>query len=176
MGGREYAQIAGADGMREAATVAEAGRVVERGLFALPSFAATGGPFQGHLGIIVGTPQNAAERAALAAVYTALMTCEAIECTGNATRVYVDGPFASNEAYCAVLAAALPNTEVHASEHPEGTAIGASLLAHVHGGSLPRVPMEAHVIRSDLLPVAAYARAWRERVHLSGGNGGARAR
>jgi sugar (pentulose or hexulose) kinase len=167
MGGREFAQIAGDEGLRTRSTAEDARQVIARGLFALPSFATTGGPFQGCRGRIEGEPRNAVERGALAAVYAALMTREAIACTGTAKRVYVDGPFAANDAFCAVLAAAMPEVEVHATEHPEGTAIGASLLAQTTAnGVLPSVPIAARPIRGDVLPVRDYVDAWRERVHL----------
>jgi sugar (pentulose or hexulose) kinase len=168
MGGREYAAIAGAEGLAATPSLADARALVGRAVMALPSFAASGGPFPGRRGTLSGTPAGPGQAAALAALYSALMTRESIALTGPATRVYVDGPFASNAAFCALLAALLPDAEVWASDETEGTAVGASLLAHVGlAGALPRLAVSARRIEPAAIDLVDYAQRWRALAHAA---------
>ncbi len=78
MGGCEYATIAGAAAAPHAPSpsVADVEALIARGTMALPSFTRSGGPFPGTggKGRIVGPrPGTARERAALAALYVALV-------------------------------------------------------------------------------------------------------
>ena len=93
------------------ASAAEIDALLARSVFALPSFSDTGGPFagSGNRGRIDGPLSGSlAERASLATLYTALMTSEALDALGSRAPIVVDGPFASNDLYCSLLAALRP--------------------------------------------------------------------
>ena len=129
MGGREYRAILG-----DAAPEADANdllAVLAAGAMALPSFVPEGGPFPGKAGRVVGTlPDRPGARAALAALYEALMT-DLVLANLGATRgpLIVEGSFAANALYCGALAALRPEQSVLAGSDTAGTAYGASLLA-----------------------------------------------
>lgn len=162
MGGREYAAIAGAEGLAVAPAVDDVKAVIALRLFAVPSFTDGGGPHPGMRGRIAGAPASPKEAAALAALYCALMSREMLALTGPVTRLYIDGPFAANAAYVGALAALLPDADVHTAEETEGTAIGASLLARMHesGGRVPDVPIASRRIDAPGVDIRAYADEW----------------
>jgi sugar (pentulose or hexulose) kinase len=162
MGGREYAALAGSEGLDAAPSREDAVRLVEAGCMAIPAFATQGGPFHGMEGRVVGpSPPTGVERSALAAVYCALVTDHCLGLLDARGDVIVEGRFASNRAYCAVLAGLRPGQDVWASADQTGTVGGAALLAglpdRVRAGSasLDRVPSLATP------GLAAYRDRWR---------------
>lgn len=161
MGGREFAALAGEDGLRAEASVDDVGRLVARETMALPSFPDSGGPFPGtgNRGRIAGPPpETARERAALASLYVALMASVDLELLASTERVIIDGSFADNPLFTGLLAALHPQQPVLVSKARDGTALGAAQLW--------RWPQRAEI---DLEPVAParidgldrYALAWR---------------
>ena len=93
MGGREYEAIAQGP---EEPTFDALIEVLRQGALALPSFASAG-PYNGRRGTIEGAEGlNATQRAALATLYSALMTAQLIESLGTAGEIFVDGPLARN--------------------------------------------------------------------------------
>ncbi len=101
MGGREYDAIAG--GASEQPDLDALAAVLEKQAVALPSFA-SGGPFQGRTGRLLQADRLAtAERAALATLYTALMTELLIESLGATGDVLIDGPLAGNRLFGPLL-------------------------------------------------------------------------
>lgn len=166
MGGREYASIAGRAGLAHSPTLAHVRRVVARGIFALPSFSASGGPWPGLPGGRSSRPATSVEAAALATLYIALMSRDALRLTGPLPRLYVDGAFATHRAFVQVLAALLPDTEVFAAQGTAGTAIGASLLAAMaeHDGALPAIDVAARRVHPPAFDVSAYAAEWSARI------------
>ncbi len=144
LGGGEIAALSGG-APAAAASVATARTLAARGTLALPSFSDTGGPLPGTggRGRIVGpAPQDAGERASLAATYTALMTAEVLDALRSTGDVIVDGPFADNPVFCALLAAFRPGQRVHVSTLAEGTAAGAAVLGLMGpDGALPHRPV-----------------------------------
>ena len=99
MGGREYEAIAQSG---DEPTVDAVIEVLSRGAIALPSFASAG-PYAGRPGRLEGVESlQGAERAALATIYSALMTAVLIESLGTAGEIFVDGPLARNPAVCEV--------------------------------------------------------------------------
>ncbi|HUR42646.1 MAG TPA: FGGY family carbohydrate kinase [Aestuariivirga sp.] len=122
---------------------------VERNIMALPSFTWSSGPMpgSGNRGRILGECQDA-ERASLASLYCALMVSEQLDAIGARHRVIVDGPFASNPVFLAVLAQLRGGQKLFASELRHGTAAGAACLALMAGERLPRIELQ-------LAPVAA---------------------
>jgi sugar (pentulose or hexulose) kinase len=170
MGGREYAGLAGLDGQ---ANLEDLRAVAAAGIFALPSFAA-GGPFGGHRGTVRGTPSGQAQKAALAALYCALMTCECLALTGPVRKLYVDGPFATNPLYLGALATLLPEVRVLASHDQHGTGVGAALLAHWPSelGRLPDYALAAQDVSALDLNLGPYQQAWREMIAERTASGG----
>ncbi|MDJ0943221.1 MAG: hypothetical protein QNJ30_07145 [Kiloniellales bacterium] len=165
MGGREWEVLAeGAPAV--AATPAAVQDLVARGSTALPSFTDSGGPMPGSggRGRLEGPPpQGPAERAALAALYCALMTAESLDAVGSRSRILVDGPFAENAAFLGLLAALRPGQGLFASRAGEGTAAGAALLALMTSdGGLPEIGIELSEVRPlDVAGLGDYRDAWR---------------
>lgn len=165
MGGREL-EILAEGAPAGAATVAVVQDLIERGSYALPSFTDSGGPVPGSggRGRIEGPPpQGSAERAALAALYCALMTAESLDAVDSQSRILVDGPFTENAAFLGLLAALRPGQSVSASRAGEGTAAGAALLALIEpDGGLPEIAIDLSEVRPlGVFGLMAYRDAWR---------------
>ena len=164
MGGREFAELAGEEGLRASPEVDEVATLLAAGTMALPSFTDSGGPFPGtgNQGRIIGpAPEGPAARSALASLYVALMTMIDLELLESAGDVIIDGSFADNRMFVALLAALRPEQSFLVSRAKDGTALGAALLLDW--------PRRAGL---DLQPVAAaniagldhYAEAWRRQI------------
>ena len=171
MGGREFDLLRGACAPDvEPARLAAA---VERGLMALPSFA-DGGPFPAAPGLIVdaaGHPfaADAHDRAALAALYVALMIDTALTALGGAERVVVDGGLARVSAIPALLAALRPHETVLLGAHAQGTAAGAARIAARAIGFDPFREERCVEVAAAAPPgLAAYAARWRQRAAARG--------
>jgi L-fuculokinase len=105
MGGREYEAIARSGNEPTIDALIE---VLAGGAVALPSFASAG-PFAGRQGRIEGVESmHGTQRAALATLYSALMTTVLIESLGAAGEIFVDGPLARNPLFAKLLAACVP--------------------------------------------------------------------
>lgn len=137
MGGRELQHLcAGADpGL---ATAQDLQRLLQRGVMALPGFEAQGGPFRRREGRVCDAQGplaldrlSAAERATLAAMYTAQVTAWIIARLGGVGPTVVEGPFSRNPVFTGVLASLLGGDTLGVSvDALEGTARGAWMLAH----------------------------------------------
>lgn len=137
MGGRELQHLcAGAD--PALANAADLAALLARGVMALPGFETQGGPFRHQTGLVVDAngplalaSLTPAERATLAALYTAQVTAWIVERLGGAGPLIVEGPFAHNPVYAGVLATLMPLEPLRQSTDPlEGTARGAWMLSH----------------------------------------------
>ncbi len=131
MGGEEYGLVCGENSEAEA-TMEHVQALISAGTLALPSFTNSGGPMPGTggQGRIVGPPPGSdGDRASLATLYTALMTAVMLDHLGDTRRVVVDGVFAQNEPFLALLAALLPDRNVFKVASPAGSARGAASLA-----------------------------------------------
>ncbi len=164
MGGREFFELAGEDGLRTQSTADNVAKLIARGTMALPSFSDSGGPFPGtgNHGRIVGPPpEGPGERVALASLYVALMMNIDLNLLASTGGVIIDGSFADNQAFAELLAALRPGQSIAMSRAKDGTAIGAALL-----WGWPRT------ISLDLEPAAAaaidglhdYADAWQSEI------------
>ena len=172
MGGQEIAAIeAGAPaGSGTAEALSE---LIRRGTFALPSFSDSGGPMPGTggQGRIVGPPpQSAAERAALGALYCALMVDQSLAAVGSQSDIIIDGPFGQNALFAAALATLRAPQRLLRSDLRDGTAAGAALLARISGeADMPKLSI-------DLTPVEpfgaagllAYRRDWLAQAKSAG--------
>lgn len=160
MGGREFAALAGTEGLRVAAAPAELAGLIAAGSFALPPHAPSG-PFQ-HLaraGSLRGpVPASASARAALAALYCALVTDVCLDLIDARGPIVVDGPFAANALYLGVLATLRSPDPVSASTSTEGPTQGAAGLAL----GTARRPVGMAAPAAPLLPEAVldYRERW----------------
>jgi sugar (pentulose or hexulose) kinase len=161
MGGREFETVLGeepADPSPEA--VAE---VLRRGVLLSPAVVPTSGPFQGRqprwsepeAGLADG------ERVAAVSFYLAMMAVTCLELTGAQGPVVVEGPFARNDPFLDLVAAAGGRSVLTSTGSVTGTSIGAALLAATDVPAMDQ--MVAHALpegayRQDL---ARYAERWR---------------
>lgn len=131
MGGRELELVAGPEGMRATATAEDVAAVIAADVVALPAFVQGSGPFLGRHGKILGDLGAEPERrAALGALYGALVVDVMLDKLGVGGPVVIEGSFHRNAAFCGLLAALRAGQPVHATDDPSGTARGAWLLAH----------------------------------------------
>jgi L-fuculokinase len=129
---------------------------------AWPCFAATGGPFQGRIGRVEGADgSKAADRAALAVLYCALVADVSLDLLDGRGPIVVEGPFADNPLFGSLLAAFRPRQSVSLSHDRAGTIGGALALAAPDHASRPRLTPCAPFPSPRL---DAYRRAWRLNV------------
>jgi sugar (pentulose or hexulose) kinase len=162
MGGREYDVISGQ--ARQEVSEDMLRRAIARDQMALPSFAA-GGPFPGRTGRLAGpAPETAAERAAIATLYVAMMTAASLDLVSSSGDIILDGGLALNLALCATLAALRPGQSIYRNTNAEGTAMGAAALAFRALGHTSVFPRDIDKVEPLALPdLADYYARWRER-------------
>jgi len=165
MGGREYAAIAGRQGLDAEPTEQDLEAVLQSGVLAKPSFSETGGPFPERPGAIIGPkPASAAQRAALAALYCALMTDVCLDLLDARGEIVVEGRFAKNRLYCRALAALRNAQPLFRSLDETGTFAGAALLArYPEAGEAPRIERIAPFSQHEICAHRARWRAELER-------------
>jgi L-fuculokinase len=137
MGGREYAAICGADASLTQPSGADLEAILASGALAVPSFADQGGPFREQVGRIVGNPSAPSHRAALAALYCALMTDWCVTMLKARGDIILEGRLASNEAFASALAALREPQQVLRSPDETGTLRGAVSLSLIARGKNP---------------------------------------
>ena len=133
---------------------------------ALPAFTDSGGPVPGvgARGTVLGDlPDGPEAKASLAALYCAQMTTLTLGQLGGAAPIVVDGVFAENAVFMALLAAFLPERPVVRSLERQGTALGAASLALPEGHGVPDPRCEEDA-PADLDGLAAYHAQWLDRV------------
>ncbi|HEX5161838.1 MAG TPA: FGGY family carbohydrate kinase [Steroidobacteraceae bacterium] len=157
MGGREYEAIAqGSDEPGFDALI----EVLARGAMALPSFASAG-PYSGRRGSIEGAEGlTSAQRAALATLYSALMTAQLIESLGTAGEIFIDGPLARNPLFGSLLGACVPAGTVRI--YPEGG--GTRVAAHLAGLPSPAPGALRNVAPLRIAGLLEYQAEWRHRL------------
>jgi sugar (pentulose or hexulose) kinase len=163
MGGREYDVISGQARQEVSAETLRA--AIVRDQMALPSFAA-GGPFPARAGRLVGpAPETAAERAAIATLYVAMMTAKSLDLVSSSGDIILDGGLALNVALCAALAALRPGQTLYRNTNAEGTAMGAAALAFRALGRASVFPRDVGKVEPwALAGLAAYYARWLARV------------
>ena len=157
MGGREYEAIAkGGDEPTVDALI----EVMARGAMALPSFASAG-PYSGRAGRVEGAEgMPGTQRAALASLYSALMTSLLIESLGSAGEIFVDGPLARNPLFARLLAACVPAGTVRI--HAEGG--GTRVAAHLARMAAPAADAPQSVAPLRVPGLLDYQANWRHRL------------
>jgi len=163
MAGREYAAVAGPQPAGALADPAVLARVVAQGTMALPAFGSNDGQFPGRAGkgrIHGPAAESAAERQALAVLYTALLTQTCADLVAPGRRLILDGSFLRDPTFAALVAALRTGAVTLVNAEPYGVAAGAALLC-AHGA--PSVPL--HLTAPLPLPhfpdLSRYAAQWR---------------
>jgi len=157
MGGREYEAIARSG---DEPTIDAVIEVLALGAMALPSFASAG-PFSGRQGRLEGVESlHGTQRAALATLYSALMTGVLVESLGAAGEIFVDGPLARNPLFSRLLAACLPVGTLRS--YPEGG--GTRVAAHLAGMPSPAPGAMQTVVPLRLPGLLEYQAKWRHRL------------
>jgi L-fuculokinase len=157
MGGREYEAISQGHADPTAEALEE---ILARGAIAFPSFASAG-PYSGRQGRIEGADAlDAEKRAALATLYSALMTAMLIESLGATGEIFVDGPLSRNPLFSGLLAACVPAGTVRSYTGGGGARVAAHLagMPAISAGELQTVAP----LRHPKLP--AYQENWRHRL------------
>ena len=126
-------------------------------------------PGSGNRGRIVGVVETAAERVSLASLYCALMVAEQLDAVSSRHDVIVDGPFALNRVFLAVLAQLRVGQRVYASELRDGTTAGAACLALMRDGKLPSIALKLSAVAPAAISgLAAYQLSWKEKAVAAG--------
>lgn len=161
MGGREFELLM--PGERVTPSEADFAGVLAEGTMLLPAVVGGSGPFQGHSAAWLPHEPAVGSGARMVAVsyYLALMTAECLRLIGHAGTVVIEGPFARNPDYCAMLAVAM-QSPVETAAGQTGTSQGAALLAAPDAARVNTTPVTVSPERAALL--ARYAALWRERV------------
>lgn len=158
MGGREW-ELTRPDPLPEPAPV---GHLLARDLFLLPSVVPGSGPYPQRAAQWIGPAQTSpAERTAALSLYLAMMTATCLDLIGADGPTLVEGPFARNALYVAMLRAATARPVLLPAPGSTGTSLGAALLALP--APPPARPQPAAAPPPDPA-LAAYAARWRELV------------
>ena len=131
MGGREFDRMV--EGAKSA-TPSEVRTVLNERVMLFPSLEKGSGPFQKTTASWAARePAAPGERYAAASFYCSLMTATCLELIGADGPIIVEGPFAANELYLGMLAAACGRPVATGAGSVTGTAIGAAMLANCAG-------------------------------------------
>jgi sugar (pentulose or hexulose) kinase len=154
MGGREFELIRA--GSEAKPTEADRAAVLAEGAMILPAVEPASGPFPGRKMRWMAEPQSAGPRMVALSWYLALMTDTCLRLIGARGATIIEGPFARNPDYLAMLAVLRPEgVEIAASA--TGTSAGAALLCLDRPAAVPTTaiaqPLEAGALR-------AYADRW----------------
>ena len=127
MGGREYEVVQ--QGQKTLPTSVDVAIVLEAGLMVLPAIEPQTGPYPGQkMRWTAPEPDvGTGTRSVALSYYLAMMTDTCLQLTGAVGPTIVEGPFARNSEFTAMLAAAT-GREVLTSDAATGTSIGAALL------------------------------------------------
>lgn len=128
MGGREFELLM--PGARVTPSDEDIAAVLADGTMLLPALVGESGPFPDRSAnwLPQEPPAGTGRRMAAVSYYLALMTAESFRLIGHAGTVVVEGPFARNPDFCAMLAVAMQSPAETAAGQT-GTSQGAALLA-----------------------------------------------
>ena len=161
MGGREFDLIRNGAPLDLTPEALQA--VIDRGQFALPSFAA-GGPVPETAGEILGSFTSPTERTALALLYIVLMTDLALDLIGSQNTVIIDGGLIKTGFYVETLAQLRPRQTFLSGDNPEGSATGAAILAYEAMGHSVEPVHCAEAKPTSLSGLDDYRARWRAMV------------
>lgn len=160
MGGREFELIQkGHPGKTSPRDVAQ---ILEQEIMLLPAVDPLTGPYQGMEMRWHGAQpiEGSGLRSAALSFYLAMMTDTCLRLTGAEGVTIVEGPFAQNAEYLAMLEAATGRAVCHSSSST-GTSIGAALL---FGSATDLTAPEATDPSRNLQQLVCYAARWRLKV------------
>lgn len=160
MGGREYEIIQ--EGQPYAPTEQDIAAVLDQLLMLLPSVETGTGPFQNRTmqWLEKEPPVGSGQRAVALSFYLALMTGTCLDLLKGEGPTIVEGPFARNAEFVAMLKA-ITNRPIVTSEAATGTSIGAALLFNTD----QTLPPPADAVTSDVgKEFTAYIDRWRTSV------------
>jgi sugar (pentulose or hexulose) kinase len=157
MGGREHAALTeGAEGI---GTEADIAAVLARRPLLLPSIQRGSGPFpQRKSEWRVHGSLTPGERHAAITFYLALMTSVCLDLIGADGPIVTEGPFAHDESYLRMLAAATRRAVIPNASSDTGTQIGAAWLTLPE--PVPPLSMNDITITNDAPEWRAYAAYW----------------
>ncbi|WP_457939902.1 FGGY-family carbohydrate kinase [Mesorhizobium sp. 10J20-29] len=157
MGGREFERLVPDAGN---ATDDDWSAVLSGSVMLLPSVSSGSGPFPARPFAWHPAEPMGPERRTAASFYLALMTATCLDLVGADGEIVVEGPFAGNGAYLAMLAAAT-GMPVAAQRSSTGTSLGAALLLTGVCGMMPGRMVQTSGHHSEL---QSYARQWNAAV------------
>lgn len=161
MGGREFEMMM--DGVSASSGAVDIEAIMKSGAMLLPAVETHSGPFQGlrYRWTVDERALTDGQRHAAVSCYLALMTAVSLDMIGARGPTFVEGPFAGNEIYCSMLAAATERTV--SAVAGTGTSIGAALLTSPQRSLSWQVGQRSYVSQ----PVFAdYARRWNAELEL----------
>jgi len=149
MGGREHDLLM--VGTSTPPSDTDIASVLDAKLMLLPAVVPTSGPYQGRQANWIGSepPLKSGARTLAVSYYLALMTARCLALIGHRGPVHVEGPFATNPGYLAMLASATGEA-VFALPSRTGTSQGAAMLAvrmgarNNGGETSPTLPADQH--------------------------------
>jgi sugar (pentulose or hexulose) kinase len=160
MGGREFSTLV--QGVEDCAD-SDLAHVLDRGVTLLPSVQQGSGPFPHREYQWVGDPAGLSpgQRFAAVSLYLAMMSATCLELTDATGPIIVEGPFAKNRVFGAMLAVATGREVLASAGSATGTSIGAALLAAQ--GMKPDISFAAISAPAALaVDIARYAEKWRQ--------------
>ncbi|SLN24068.1 L-fuculokinase [Aquimixticola soesokkakensis] len=157
MGGREFELIR--DGAATEVSQADRAAVLAQKVMLLPAVEPNSGPFKGKTGGWTRPPQSPGARMVALSWYLALMSDTCLTLIGAQGPVIVEGPFARNADYLAMLAA-LRREGVEVAQSATGTSVGSALLFAEHA----QPPASRKIKPEDVARLQAYAQSWRDTV------------
>lgn len=161
MGGREHDLAAGEPYPEP--TEADIRSVLEAGSMLMPAVVPQIGPFAGRSSQWIDhePAEGTAERGVGVGFYLALVTCECLKLIGHRGPIVLEGPFAHNLPYRAMLAEA-SGYPVETNYSATGTSIGAALLAASGPGpALPDPKIdEERLSLATSRRIKGYAQRW----------------
>ena len=158
MGGREFERLS--EGHTGPITQADRAAVLARKMAVLPAVEANSGPFPGHRMRWTAQPESVGQRLVAVSFYLALMTRTCLDLIGTRGPVIVEGPFARNSHYLAMLSSLSPEG-VEAATSVTGTSVGAALLCLGAARAPDTQPVPRPIDAADL---CAFAKTWRSLV------------
>jgi len=161
MGGREHDIIA--DGGRKEVSPGLIETLIEKNIYALPTFAA-GGPMAKFRGGLIGPEPNRQEKCALAILYVVLMSDLSLDLICSDNTLVIDGGLVKSAVFAALIAQLRPSQSVCTSPVSEGSAFGAAALAFEASGRHPFVKQIKNVQPLNVHGLLKYRNCWRELV------------
>ncbi|AZV76975.1 carbohydrate kinase [Parasedimentitalea marina] len=160
MGGREFETVQ--KGRRVSVEYVDVEQVLKQEIMLLPAVDPLSGPYQGKEMRWHGDcpSEGSGSRAVALAYYLAMMTDTCLRLTGADGPIIVEGPFAHNAQYLAMLQAAT-GRPVLQRQSSTGTSIGAALL---FGSDIVASKSKVIDAPENFLQMEAYAVQWRLKV------------